>query len=145
LRFRATPLSRTRGKLIGASQPSGELILQVKEVGAMLVEAFRAQMRTALGIARAPPAGSRPRSTLRGWHALREFEFAVSLEANLATAHAYLGLMKVFLGRARETRAHVAEAMRLSPRDPLLFLWHFFIGVADIHLGRMVHALESLR
>jgi TolB-like protein len=77
--------------------------------------------------------------------ALREFEFAVSLEASLATAHAYLGLMKVFLGRARETRAHVAEAMRLSPRDPLLFLWHFFIAVADIHLGRMVHALESLR
>jgi TolB-like protein len=77
--------------------------------------------------------------------ALREFEFSVSLEASLATAHAYLGLMKVFLGRARETRAHVAEAMRLSPRDPLLFLWHFFIGVADIHLGRMAHALESLR
>jgi TolB-like protein len=77
--------------------------------------------------------------------ALREFEFAVSLEANLATAHAYLGLMKVFLGRARETRAHVAEAIRLSPRDPLLFLWHFFLGVADIHLGRVVHALESLR
>jgi TolB-like protein len=77
--------------------------------------------------------------------ALREFELAVSLEANLATAHAYLGLMKVFLDRARETRAHVAEAMRLSPRDPLLFLWYFFIGVADIHLGRVVHALESLR
>jgi TolB-like protein len=77
--------------------------------------------------------------------ALREFEFAVSLEANLATAHAYLGLMKVFLGRARETRAHVAEAMRLSPRDPLLFLWYFFLGVADIHLGRVVHALKSLR
>jgi TolB-like protein len=77
--------------------------------------------------------------------ALRAFEFAVSLEASLATAHAYLGLMKVFLGRARETRAHVAEAMRLSPRDPLLFLWHFFIGVADIHLGRLVRALESLR
>jgi TolB-like protein len=77
--------------------------------------------------------------------ALREFEFAVSLEANLATAHAYLGLMKVFLARARETRAHVAEAMRLSPRDPLLFLWHFFLGVADIHLGRAVQALKSLR
>jgi TolB-like protein len=77
--------------------------------------------------------------------ALREFEFAVSLDSNLAAAHAYVGLMKVFLGRARETRAHVAEAMRLSPRDPLLFLWHFFIGVADIHLGRMAPALESLR
>jgi TolB-like protein len=77
--------------------------------------------------------------------ALREFEFAVSLEANFAKAHAYLGLMKVFLGRPREARAHVAEAMRLSPRDPLLFLWHFFNGVADIHLARVVHALESLR
>jgi TolB-like protein len=77
--------------------------------------------------------------------ALREFEFAVSLDGNLATAHGYIGLMKVTLGRARETRTHVAEAMRLSPRDPLLFLWHFFLGVADIHLGRVVHALESLR
>jgi TolB-like protein len=77
--------------------------------------------------------------------ALREFEFAVSLDGNLAMAHAYIGLMKVFLGRARETRAHVAEAIRLGPRDPLLFLWHFFFGVADIHLGRVVHALKSLR
>ena len=77
--------------------------------------------------------------------ALREVEFAVGLEPNFATAHAYLGLFKVLLGRPRETRAHVAEAMRLSPRDPLLFHWHFFIAVADIHLGRVVHALESLR
>jgi TolB-like protein len=77
--------------------------------------------------------------------ALREFESAVSLDGNLATAHAYLGLMKVLLGRPRETRAHIMEAMRLSPRDPLLFLWHFFLGVADIHLRRVVRALESLR
>ncbi len=35
--------------------------------------------------------------------------------------------------------------MQLSPRDPLLFHWHFVIGVADIHLGRVVHGLESLR
>jgi TolB-like protein/DNA-directed RNA polymerase specialized sigma24 family protein len=77
--------------------------------------------------------------------ALREFEFAVSLDGNLATAHAYLGLIKFSLGRARDTRAHVAEAMRLSPRDPLLFHWHFFVGVADVYLGRVVHGLVSLR
>ena len=35
--------------------------------------------------------------------------------------------------------------MRLSPRDPLLFHWHLFIGVADLYLGRMGRALESLR
>jgi tetratricopeptide (TPR) repeat protein len=77
--------------------------------------------------------------------ALREFHLAIGLDGNLAAAHAYLGLMKFFLGRASETRAHVEHAMRLSPRDPLLFRWHLFIGLADIYLGRAVHALGSLR
>jgi TolB-like protein len=78
-------------------------------------------------------------------HALREFKLAIGLDGNLAIAHAYLGLMKFFLGRAGETRAHVEEAIRLSPRDPLLFRWHFFIGLADIYLGRVVHGIESMR
>ena len=78
-------------------------------------------------------------------HALREFKLAIGLDGNLAIAHAYLGLMKFFLGRAGETRAHVEEAMRLSPRDPLLFRWHFFIGLADIYLGRVVRGIESMR
>jgi TolB-like protein len=77
--------------------------------------------------------------------ALREFEFASSLDGNLASAHAYRGLMKFFLGRAEETRGHVAQAMRLSPRDPQLFHWHFFNGIADLYLARVVRALESLR
>jgi tetratricopeptide (TPR) repeat protein len=77
--------------------------------------------------------------------ALRELELAVSLDGNLAVAHGYLGHTKLFVGRARETRAHVAEAMRLSPRDPLLFYWHFFIGLADFYLGLVVRAVESLR
>ena len=77
--------------------------------------------------------------------ALREFQLAIGLDGNLAVAHAYLGLMKFFLGRAGETRTHVEHAMRLSPHDPLLFRWHLFIGLADIYLGRAVHALGSLR
>jgi len=77
--------------------------------------------------------------------ALREFELALGLDGNLALAHAYVGLMKFFLGRAHETRAHVGRAIRLSPRDPLLFHWHYVIGVADLYILRGVHALESLR
>jgi TolB-like protein/Tfp pilus assembly protein PilF len=77
--------------------------------------------------------------------ALREFKLAIGLDGNLAVAHGYLGLMKFFLGRAHETRGHIEEAMRLSPRDPLLFRWLFFIGVADVYLGRVVRGLESLR
>jgi tetratricopeptide (TPR) repeat protein len=78
-------------------------------------------------------------------HALREFKLAIGLGGNLAIAHAYLGLMKFFLGRAGETRAHVEDAIRLSPRDPLLFRWHFFIGLSDIYLGRVVRGIESMR
>jgi TolB-like protein len=77
--------------------------------------------------------------------ALREFEFAVKLDRHLARAHAYIGLMKFFLGRAGETRGHVEEAIRLSPGDPLLFHWHYIIGVADLYLGRGVRALKNLR
>ena len=77
--------------------------------------------------------------------AMREFQLAISMDSNLAAAHAYLGLMKFFLGRAGDTRAHVEEAIRLSPRNPLLFRWHLFIGLADIYLGRVVHALGNLR
>jgi TolB-like protein len=70
--------------------------------------------------------------------ALREFQVAIGLDGHLAMAHAYLGVMKFLLGRARETRAHVEEAMRLNPRDPFLFQWHFFIGLADVYRGRML-------
>jgi TolB-like protein len=77
--------------------------------------------------------------------ALREFKLAIGLDGNLAIAHAYVGLMKFFLGRAGETHAHVEEAIRLSPRDPLLFRWHFFVGLADIYLGRVVRGIESMR
>src|SRR5260221_4988767 len=54
-------------------------------------------------------------------------------------------MMQFVLGRAGDTRGHVEEAIRLSPRDPLLFHWHFFVGVADVYLGRVVRGLESLR
>ena len=77
--------------------------------------------------------------------ALREFNFAIGLDGNLAIAHAYVGVMKLLLGRGHETRAHVEQAMRLSPRDPFLFQWHFFIGLADVYLGRVVRGIESLR
>jgi TolB-like protein len=77
--------------------------------------------------------------------ALREFNVAIDLDGSLAIAHAYVGVMKFLLGRAQETRAHVEKAMRLSPRDPFLFQWHFFIGLADVYLGQVVRGIESLR
>jgi TolB-like protein len=77
--------------------------------------------------------------------ALREFQLAIDLDSNLAVAHAFLGNIKFVLGRADETSGHVKEAMRLSPRDPLLFYWYFLIGTADVYLGQTVRGVESLR
>jgi TolB-like protein len=77
--------------------------------------------------------------------ALREFELAISIDRNLAVAHAYMGLMKFYLGRFAETEGHVAEALRFSPRDPLLFHWCYFVGSADLCLGRTVRAVNALR
>jgi hypothetical protein len=41
--------------------------------------------------------------------------------------------------------AHVAEAMRLSPRDPLLSRWYFFLGLADLFIGMVDRAVDPLR
>jgi tetratricopeptide (TPR) repeat protein len=77
--------------------------------------------------------------------ALREFELAIGLDQNLALAHAYAGFVKLLLGRPEETEAHVAEAIRLSPRDPQLSRWYFYLGVSDVYLGRVDKAAELLQ
>ncbi|MBV8406527.1 MAG: adenylate/guanylate cyclase domain-containing protein [Alphaproteobacteria bacterium] len=77
--------------------------------------------------------------------ALREHELAIGLDRNFAKAHVNIGLMKLCLGRARETEAHVAQAIRLSPRDPYLSQWLFVIGLADLYLGKNVRAVTYLR
>src|ERR1700730_15604474 len=57
--------------------------------------------------------------------ALREFKFAVSLDGNLAMAHAYIGLMKFLLGGARNPRrcrgSHAAQPARSAPLPVALF------------------------
>jgi TolB-like protein len=76
---------------------------------------------------------------------LRELEFAITLDRNLAWAHADAGFMKVLLGRAEEAEADLANAIRLSPRDPGLDRWHGLLGIADLFLGRLESAVDRLR
>ena len=54
---------------------------------------------------------------------IAECEHALALDRNLAAAHAMIGYGKIFIGRAEETEAHIAEALRLSPRDTQAYLW----------------------
>ena len=76
---------------------------------------------------------------------LREFEFAISLDRNLAWAHANVGFAKVLLGRAEEAEADLLNAIRLSPRDPGLDRWYALLGIADLFLGRLWPALDRMR
>ena len=55
--------------------------------------------------------------TKRAAQGIAECEHALALDRNLAAAHSFIGLGKIFIGRAEETEAHVGEALRLSPRD----------------------------
>ena len=55
--------------------------------------------------------------TNRAAQGIAECERALALDRNLANAHAYIGLAKIFWVAARKPRAHIHEALRLSPRD----------------------------
>jgi Flp pilus assembly protein TadD len=55
-------------------------------------------------------------TTYRAAQGSAECEQALALDRNLATAHAWIGLAKSYLGRPAENEGHVREA-RLSPRD----------------------------
>ena len=70
--------------------------------------------------------------TNRAAQGIAECERALALDRNLADAHAFIGVGKIFLGRGAETEGHVHEALRLSPRDTLAYLWMMFVGGSQV-------------
>jgi TolB-like protein/class 3 adenylate cyclase len=83
--------------------------------------------------------------TKRAAEGIAECEHALELDRNLAGAHSVIGLGKIFIGRAKETEAHIAETLRLSPRDTMAFLWMTYAGWAKHHLGSYEQAVAWFR
>ena len=83
--------------------------------------------------------------TNRAEQGIAECERALALDRNLANTNATIGAFKAIVGRAEETETYVLEALRLSPRDALVFYWQMFVGVAKIILGRDEEAIVWLR
>jgi adenylate cyclase len=83
--------------------------------------------------------------THRSGQGIAEFERALALDPNLATAHGDIGLAKIFVGRPEETEAHEKEALRLSPRDSFAWLWLHFAGAAKMALGADEEAVALFR
>jgi DNA-binding winged helix-turn-helix (wHTH) protein/tetratricopeptide (TPR) repeat protein len=74
--------------------------------------------------------------------AVPALEQAVALTPNAAWVHADLGRAKIEAGRADEAIRHFETALRLSPADPLAFIWCFQAGMAAVHLGQSETALQ---
>jgi tetratricopeptide (TPR) repeat protein len=83
--------------------------------------------------------------TNRHAQAIAECEQALTLDRNLADAHAVIGMAKYYLGRAGETEGHILEAFRLSPRDIFAHRWMHFLGMSKIQLGLDVEAVDWFR
>ena len=79
--------------------------------------------------------------TNRATAGIGECERALELDRNLASAHADIGLGKIFIGRSEETGAHITEALRLSPRDTLTYVWMSHAGSAKNALGSYEQAI----
>jgi tetratricopeptide (TPR) repeat protein len=77
--------------------------------------------------------------------AISELEAAVRLNPNMHLAYDTLGFTKALVGRGEEALSHFANAIRLSPRDPMLFIGYFGFGWAQFLLGNDDQAAEMLR
>ena len=83
--------------------------------------------------------------TRRAAQGIAQCEHALALDRNLASAHAYIGTGKTLIGCAEETEAHIAEALRLSPRDTMAYRWMTSAGVAKLYLGSYEQAVAWFR
>jgi tetratricopeptide (TPR) repeat protein len=72
-------------------------------------------------------------------------EHALALDRNLAHAHSIIGRGKICIGRAEETETHIGEALRLSPRDTMAYIWMMHAGMSKLHLGSWEQAVAWFR
>ncbi|MBR0801614.1 adenylate/guanylate cyclase domain-containing protein [Bradyrhizobium jicamae] len=84
-------------------------------------------------------------NTNRVAQGIAECERALALDRNLAMAHAHIGFAKHYLGRGGETEDHIEQALRLSPRDTVVYVWSAFVGLAKFWQGADAEALDWLR
>ncbi len=70
-----------------------------------------------------------------------EAEAAIKSDPNYAAAYGALAGWKGLVGRPEQGFADVETAIRLSPRDPLLWLWEYYICGLHMHLAQWDQAI----
>jgi adenylate cyclase len=74
--------------------------------------------------------------------ALATYDRAIALDRNHAVAYVGRARNLIVAGRAAEALAPVEKAIRLSPRDPELYVWYFVLCHAHTHLAHDTSAIE---
>jgi tetratricopeptide (TPR) repeat protein len=80
--------------------------------------------------------------SLRHEEARRRLRRATDLDPNSAFARGYIGVSHAFAGEPDAALPHLDEAIRLSPRDPLLIIWYLAKGWAVLLAERYEEAIE---
>lgn len=83
--------------------------------------------------------------TKRPARGIAECEQALALDRNSASAHGFIGYAKYLLGRGEETEYHITEALRLSPRDTIAYVWMVWAGLAKSQLDAGTEAVAWIR
>ena len=80
--------------------------------------------------------------------ALHEYELAIDADRNWLDAYANLGQCKFYTGLLEEYIPLIEQAIRLSPRDPMIGVWLGRIGLAYLlqsHFDEAIYWLEKAR
>ena len=76
--------------------------------------------------------------------AIPEYETVNAYDRNAILAIAALGHCKLATGPLYESIAHLEQAIRLSPRDPLIGIWYYAIGRVHLLQSRTDEAVRWL-
>jgi adenylate cyclase len=75
--------------------------------------------------------------------ALRAADAGLAVNPNSAPLHAARGLAEMYIGQYEQGKNDVRQAMRLSPHDPSLGLWHDYLCLAELGLGHYNAAIDE--
>jgi tetratricopeptide (TPR) repeat protein len=84
------------------------------------------------------------RTTGRCEEAIPKYETALAFNRNWVNAIADIGRCKIYIGPIEEAIPLVEQAIRLSPRDPGIGFWCFWIGQVHLLQSRIDEAIAWL-
>ena len=77
--------------------------------------------------------------------ALRTADAGLAINPNFAPLYGPRSAAKLSLGQFEQAKSDLEQALRLSPRDPLIGVWHMYLGDVELGLGHIEAAIGEFR